>query len=177
LLVGQPREVLVPPLGHTRVDRTDRSEHLLGHGRDDHPATDEHSLAAESLYLAVTVAALLETEPEAWGLAALIALSSARAPARHVDGEFVPFSQQDPTLWDAALIREGEADLRRAHGFGNPRGRFQLEAAIQSMHCDRRRTGVTDHDALIKLYRALVEVAPTSGAQEALAAVEQSPAT
>jgi RNA polymerase sigma-70 factor (ECF subfamily) len=132
------------------------------------------SLAAESLYLAVTVAALLETEPEAWGLAALIALSSSRAPARHVDGAFVPFRDQDPALWDAALIREGEAYLRRAHGFGNPRGRFQLEAAIQSVHCDRQRSGVTDRDALVKLYRALVEVAPTSGAREALAAVESA---
>jgi RNA polymerase sigma-70 factor (ECF subfamily) len=136
--------------------------------------TDEHSLAAESLYLAVTVAALLETEPEAWGLAALIALSSSRAPARHVDGAFVPFSEQDAALWDAALIREGEAYLRRAHGFGNPRGRFQLEAAIQSVHCDRQRSGVTDREALVKLYRALVEVAPTSGAREALAAVESA---
>jgi RNA polymerase sigma-70 factor (ECF subfamily) len=134
----------------------------------------DHSLAAESLYLAVTVAALLETEPEAWGLAALIALSSSRAPARHVDDAFVPFSEQDAALWDAALIREGEAYLRRAHGLGNPRGRFQLEAAIQSVHCDRQRSGVTDREALVKLYRALVEVAPTSGAREALAAVESA---
>lgn len=139
------------------------------------PTARVETLAAESLYLAVTVAALLETEPEAWGLAALIALSSARAPARHVGGAFVPFSSQDASLWDAALIREGEAYLRRAHGFGNPRGRFQLEAAIQSVHCDRRRSGVADRDALLKLYRALVEVAPTIGAREALAAVERAP--
>lgn len=134
------------------------------------------SLAAEALYLAVTVAALLETEPEAWGLAALIALSSSRAPARHVDGRFVPFAEQDPRRWDAALIREGEAYLRRAHSFGTPLGRFQLEAAIQSVHCDRRRTGVTDSEALVKLYRALVDIAPTAGAREALAAVEAAAA-
>jgi RNA polymerase sigma-70 factor (ECF subfamily) len=163
----------------TRADMPERLAFVLeaiygAYTIDWEEATDEHSLAAESLYLAVTVAALLETEPEAWGLAALIALSSSRAPARHVDGEFVPFSEQDAALWDAALIREGEAYLRRAHGFGNPRGRFQLEAAIQSVHCDRRRTGVTDHDALIKLYRALVEVAPTAGAQEALRAAEST---
>ncbi|MEO8262482.1 MAG: DUF6596 domain-containing protein [Pseudolysinimonas sp.] len=130
------------------------------------------SLAAESLYLAVTVAALLEIEPEAWALAALIALSSSRAPARYVDGVFVPFDAHDPARWDPALIVEGEAYLRRAHGLGMPRGRFQLEAAIQSVHCDRRRTGVTDRTALAALYRALVEVAPTAGARQALAAVE-----
>ncbi len=131
----------------------------------------QQSLAAESLFLAVTVAALLESEPEAWGLAALIALSSSRAPARFVDGAFVPFDAQDPQLWDPALIIEGEAYLRRAHGFGMPLGRFQLEAAIQSVHCDRRRTGVTDRTALAGLYRALVEVAPTARALAGLAAV------
>jgi RNA polymerase sigma-70 factor (ECF subfamily) len=133
--------------------------------------TPEHSLAAESLFLAVTVAALLETEPEAWGLAALIALSSSRAPARFVDGGFVPFADQDPQLWDAALIREGEAYLRRAHSLGMPLGRFQFEAAIQSVHCDRLRTGSTDQDALVQLYAALAKVAPTAGALGALSAV------
>jgi RNA polymerase sigma-70 factor (ECF subfamily) len=163
----------------TRADMPERLAFVLeaiygAYTIDWEETTDEHSLAAESLYLAVIVAALLETEPEAWGLAALIALSSSRAPARHVDGEFVPFRAQDPALWDAALIREGEAYLRRAHGFGNPRGRFQLEAAIQSVHCDRRRSGVIDREALVKLYRALVEVAPTSGAIDALRTAEST---
>jgi predicted RNA polymerase sigma factor len=130
------------------------------------------SLASESLFLAVTIAALLETEPESWGLAALIALSSARAPARFAAGSFVPFDKQDPALWDAGLIREGEAYLRRAHSLGKPLGRFQLEAAIQSVHCDRLRTGVTDRNALLRLYRALVAVAPTEGSKAALKAVE-----
>ncbi|WP_084011046.1 DUF6596 domain-containing protein [Pseudofrankia sp. DC12] len=136
------------------------------------PDAQGESLAAESLYLAVTVAALLTAEPEAWGLAALIALSSSRASARWLDGVFVPFAQQDPWRWDPALIREGEAYLRRAHALGAPAGRFQLEAAIQSVHTDRRRSGTTDHDALLRLYRALVNVAPTQGARDALAAVE-----
>ena len=37
-------------------------------------------MAAEAQYLAVTLAGLLEDEPEAWGLAALITLSFARSP-------------------------------------------------------------------------------------------------
>lgn len=133
--------------------------------------TPEQSLAAESLFLAVTVAALLETEPEPWGLAALIALSSSRAPARFVDGTFIPFSDQDPQLWDPALIREGEAYLRRAHSLGMPLGRFQLEAAIQSVHCDRRRTRITDRRALARLYESLTRVAPTSGTVTAFTTV------
>ncbi|MBS1698300.1 MAG: hypothetical protein JST25_07850, partial [Actinobacteria bacterium] len=57
-------------------------------------------------------------------------------------------------------------------GAGRDPGRFQLEAAIQSVHCDRARTGTIDRDALRRLYRALVRIAPTRGAIEALAAVE-----
>ena len=64
----------------------------------------------------MTLAALLGTEPEAFGLAALMALSSSRAPAREVDGVFVPLDTQDPGLWDAALIAEGEVAVRQAAG-------------------------------------------------------------
>lgn len=122
----------------------------------------------EAQYLAVTLAALLGDEPEAWALAALITLSLARAPGR---GEvYVPLDEQDTAAWDARLIAEGEAFLRRASRPGPP-GRFQLEAAIQAVHCDRRRTGVTDWPALRTLYAALVTVAPSLGSRVALATV------
>jgi RNA polymerase sigma-70 factor (ECF subfamily) len=126
------------------------------------------SLTGEAQYLAVTLAALLEDEPEAWGLAALVTLSMARAAGRY-GGRYVPLDDQDPRTWDAALIAEGEAYLRRAGG--DPPGRFQLEAAIQAVHCARARTGSTDWQALLTLYRALVLVAPSLGAHVALASV------
>ncbi len=126
------------------------------------------SLAGEAAYLAVTLAALLPSEPEAWGLAALTTFLLARAGAR--TGAYVPLEDQDPGDWDAALIAEGEAYLRRATSPGRP-GRFQLEAAIQAVHCDRRRTGHTDWTALRTLYSALLTVAPSLGARVALAAV------
>ena len=75
-------------------------------------------------------------------------------------------------MWDAALIAEGRALLRRASVLGHPLGRFQLETAIQAVHCDRARTGRLDVDALVSLYRGLVVVAPTAGARAALAAAE-----
>ena len=130
--------------------------------------SDAEDLAGEALYLAVTLAALLRTEPEAWGLAALITLSQARAPAR--GGPFIPLEEQDTSLWDARLIAEGEAHLRRAAA-GGAAGRFQMEAAIQAVHCDRARTGRTDWPALRTLYTALEAVAPSLGARVALAAV------
>ena len=132
------------------------------------------SIADEARWLAVLTASLLEDEPEAWGLAALLTLAQARAPARAAR-PWPPLDQQDTALWDRALIAEGEGLLHRAHSLGAPLGRFQLEAAIQSLHCDRARTGATDREALIKLYRGLVAIAPTKGAVEALAALTARP--
>ncbi|TAM70168.1 MAG: RNA polymerase subunit sigma-70 [Microbacteriaceae bacterium] len=126
------------------------------------------SLAGEAQYLAVTLAALLSSDAEAWALAALITLSLARAPA-HGD-RFVPLEEQDVRLWDADMIAEGESYLGRAERPGGP-GRFQLEAAIQAVHCDRARTGLTDWAALETLYAALLLVAPSLGAQVAHATV------
>ncbi len=127
------------------------------------------SLAAESHFLAVTLAGLVPDEPEALGLAALISLSLAREPARTVMDEFVPLDEQEPALWDVALIREGEQYLHRAHALGRV-GRFQIEAAIQSAHCARARTGITDWRAVRTLHSAFLTVAPTLGAWVAHAA-------
>ena len=98
------------------------------------------SIADEARWLAVLLASLLETEPEAWGLAALLTFAQSRAPAR-AERPWPPLDEQDPALWDAELIAEGRALLRRASALGAPLGRFQLEAAIQAVHCDRARTG------------------------------------
>jgi RNA polymerase sigma-70 factor (ECF subfamily) len=132
---------------------------------------DADSLSGEALYLAETLAGLLPTEPETSGLAALICLSLARTEARRDgEGRFVPLGEQDPARWDAALIARGEEHLRRAASLGRM-GRYQLEAAIQSVHCSRRVTGAVDLAALRTLHEGLVRIAPTLGALVSLAAV------
>jgi predicted RNA polymerase sigma factor len=128
-------------------------------------STVHESTAFEAHYLAVTLAQLLPDEPEALGLAALLSLSLARLPARGAHDDYIPLDEQDATLWDTSLIAQGEQLLRQAHALGRP-GRFQLEAAIQSVHC----SGEKDWRALRQLYEALVAVAPTLGARVALAA-------
>lgn len=129
------------------------------------------SIADEARWLAVLLATLLDVEPEAWGLAALLTFAQSRAPARAVM-PWPPLDEQDPALWDAELIAEGRVLLRRASALGAPLGRFQLEAAIQGVHCDRARTGELDAEALVTLYRGLVALAPTEGAVAALAAAQ-----
>lgn len=127
------------------------------------------SLAAESHWLAVTLAQLLPDEPEVLGLAALISFSLARRTARGSAADYVPLDEQDTSLWDADLIALGERDLRRAEE-ARTIGCFQIEAATQSVHCARSTSGVTDWTALRTLYVALLSFAPTLGAHVAHAA-------
>ncbi|MGY4651561.1 RNA polymerase sigma factor [Mycobacterium sp. URHB0021] len=140
------------------------------------------TLSAEALHLALVLAELLPGEPEVLGLAALVCLSEARRPARRrIDGTFVPLGEQDTALWDRTLIARGEGILRRAHALGRP-GRFQYEAAIQSVHCSRAagpdvigpdgNSPDVKNEALRTLHRALLRVAPSLGAAVASAAVD-----
>ncbi|NYD78963.1 RNA polymerase sigma factor [Arthrobacter cupressi] len=136
---------------------------------DDGGAGSRPSLT-EGLFLAELVAGSLETEPEAWALAALAAFLLSRPTG----GSYVPLEEQDPRGWNAVLIGRGEEYLRRASSLvTGPRGpgRFQLEAAIQAVHAERYRTGRTDWAALGTLYAALNRVAPTLGSLVAEAAV------
>ncbi|MDR0488683.1 MAG: hypothetical protein LBG99_04665 [Propionibacteriaceae bacterium] len=129
------------------------------------------SLAGEALYLACTVAELLSGEAEAQGLAALICLSMARqVSSRDPKGAYIPLADQDTSTWDRTLIFRGEGYLAKAASLGSV-GRFQLEAAIQSAHCERGRTGTTNWDAVEKLYAGLVGLSPILGAQISYGAV------
>ncbi|HEX9040307.1 MAG TPA: DUF6596 domain-containing protein [Trebonia sp.] len=141
-------------------------------------------LPSEALHLAEVLTTLVPGDPEVRGLAALIELSAARAPARAgAGGRFVPLAEQDPSLWDQRLIRRAHEHLRAAHARGQL-GRFQLEAAIQAVHCARNHgsgnhgsgnhgagNDGTDWPTLLTLHRALHAVAPSLGSGVALAAV------
>jgi predicted RNA polymerase sigma factor len=131
----------------------------------------DRRLPPDAVQLAEVLAALVPGDPEARGLAALVELSAARAPARtDATGRFVPLAEQDPALWDANLIGRAHEHLRAAHAQGEL-GRFQLEAAIQAVHCARAQGGTTDWPALLDLHRILHTVAPSLGSSVALAAV------
>jgi predicted RNA polymerase sigma factor len=128
-------------------------------------------LPSEALHLAEVLTTLVPADPEAHGLAALVQFSAARAPARaDADGCFVPLASQDPSLWRPHLISRAREHLRAAHARGQL-GRFQIEAAIQAVHCARRQGAETDWPTLLALHRLLHAVAPSLGSGVALAAV------
>ena len=137
-----------------------------GTGWEDVAGTDpaRSGLAEEALTLAAMLAQLVPEAAEAWGLLALLAFCQSRAGARRdAAGDYVPLLAQDTARWDEPLIDIGEAALRRAAALGAP-GAFQLEAAIQSAHTQRRLGATVPDAAIVALYDALVAAQPTIGA-------------
>jgi RNA polymerase sigma-70 factor, ECF subfamily len=131
-------------------------------------------LAEEALFLARLAAELLPDEAEALGLLALVLYAESRRRARRdASGDFVPLDAQDPLAWDVAMIEEAEALLRRACTLGAI-GRYQLEAALQSAHIARRRSGRADWFAVVELYDALFALtrSPVVAINRALAIAE-----
>ncbi len=131
---------------------------------------DTKPLADEAVFLSRILAEIAPEDPEALGLAALIAFLHARRDARVVDGVMVPLPEQDVDLWDRDLTRFAVALLERTAGMGQI-GRFQLEAAIQSVHADRAAISTTDWRALSQLYAGLNTLFPTIGGAVSHAAV------
>jgi RNA polymerase sigma-70 factor, ECF subfamily len=178
-----------------RADLRERLEAVLeaiyaafAEGWSDPAGTEarRRNLAEEAIWLGRLVASLLPDEPEALGLLALMLHAEARRHARRsAQGEYVPLTNQDPALWDATMIEEAEALLLRASALGTI-GRYQLEAAVQSAHVIRRRTGRPDWAAIERLYDALsvltgspvvainraIAVAETRGVAAGLAALD-----
>lgn len=113
-------------------------------------------LADEAIWLGRLIVSLLPNEPEAKGMLALMFYTAARTAARRdVAGAYVPFEEQDTTLWDDSLLALAESLLRQANA-GGPSGRYQIEAAIQSAHVSRRLTGRSNWQAVVALYDHLL---------------------
>lgn len=115
-------------------------------------------LTGEALFLARLVVALLPDEAEAFGLLALMLHAEARRRARRSEaGEFVPLAEQNQELWDDGQIAEAEGLLHRASSMAHI-GRFQLEAAVQSAHVDRCRSGNANWAYVVEIYNALYAI-------------------
>jgi predicted RNA polymerase sigma factor len=148
----------------------------FGIGWDDMSGGDQRGrdLTEEAIWLARVLLQLMSDEPEVRGLLALMLHCEARRSARRgAKGQYVPLSEQDPTQWSLPLIEEAERHLMDAakdaakHG---RTGRFQLEAAIQSVHAERARSGRIDWAAIVLFYEGLIRISPTLGTRTSYAA-------
>jgi predicted RNA polymerase sigma factor len=127
-------------------------------------------LAEEAIWLSRVLLQLMPGEAEVQGLLALMLHCEARRAARRDrDGRYVPLSEQDPSRWSLPLVEEAERHLVEAFKHGRS-GRFQLEAAIQSVHAERARSGRIEWAAIVQFYEHLVRISPTVGTQTGYAA-------
>jgi RNA polymerase sigma-70 factor (ECF subfamily) len=118
-------------------------------------------LCEEAIRLARLLLRLFPTEPEIMGLAALLLLQSARAPARFdAQGAIVLLEDQDRTRWDRQMIAEGLALIDKAVRHRR-RGPYQVQAAIAAMHARAARAEDTDWSHIDLLYAALEQLQPS----------------
>ncbi len=184
---GDHHAAIVLPGGPARFGVTDQGGQALRFRRVRQQVAQHAGYAREILILSGVLCDLLPDAAEAQGLAALVRYAEARRPARQDDGGvMVPLSEQDPALWDQALIGQAETYLRRAAALDAFAPRV-IQAAIHGAWCARRDLGqpapwpdilalydmllTRRDDAVIRLNRA-VALAEVRGAPAALAEIE-----
>ncbi len=145
-----------------------------GNSWEDASGADQRvtELGQEAIWLARVLREQIPEDPEVRGLLALMLYCEARRQARRsADGRFVPLSEQDTKNWRMPLIEEAEGELTAAFQMRRP-GRYQIEAAIQSVHAERAHTGHTDSAAIATFYDQLMQLAPSIGGAVARAAAQ-----
>ena len=132
----------------------------------------ERDLPPEAVHLAEVLAELVPARPRGArpGRPRRALGRPASGPARCRRSGSCPWPRRTLRCWDAGLIARAHEHLRAAHP-ARVVGRYQLEAAVQAVHCARRETGRTDWPTLLELHRSLAVVAPSLGSATALAAV------
>jgi predicted RNA polymerase sigma factor len=119
------------------------------------PDLHRPDLSNEAIRLTRTLHDLLPNDGEVAGLLALMLLTDARRPARTgPSGELIPLDEQDRTLWNGELIREGIALVSDALAKGSV-GSYQLQAAIAAVHDEATRVEDTDWPQILALYGLL----------------------
>lgn len=118
-------------------------------------------LCVEAIRLGRLLHELMPDEPEVAGLLALMLLTHARRAARTAPaGDLVLLSDQDRSLWDRALIEEGQALVRRCLRRDRP-GPYQVQAAIGAVHGDSTTAEDTDWRQVVALYDQLMALTPS----------------
>lgn len=118
-------------------------------------------LTSRALQLARMLRELLADDPSVAGLLALILLSDARRTTRtSSDGSIILLEDQDRSLWDHELIREGIALVRESLA-RRPPSRFALMAAIAAVHAEATTFSETDWGEIVSIYDLLLLTWPS----------------
>jgi RNA polymerase sigma-70 factor, ECF subfamily len=132
-----------------------------GYGSTPDAAAARKALADEAIRLGRLLSRLFPTDPEVFGLLALMLLQHSRALARFdANGEILLLDEQDRSLWNRTLIHEGRLLLERASVYQDP-GPYQLQAAIAALHARATRPEETSWKEIDSLYRMLEALQPS----------------
>jgi RNA polymerase sigma factor (sigma-70 family) len=149
------------PKNQERAQRLRAVLHVLylifneGYTTSSGPQLQRSDLSNEAIRLTRIVHKLLPDDGDIAGLLALMLLTNARRAARtSPEGELIPLTKQDRTLWDQAEIREGVALVSAALSKGSI-GTYQLQAAIAAIHDEVPRPEDTDWPQILALYELL----------------------
>ncbi|HUR15822.1 MAG TPA: RNA polymerase sigma factor, partial [Candidatus Limnocylindrales bacterium] len=118
-------------------------------------------LTSEAIRLGRVLASLMPSEPEVWGLLALLLLHDSRRDTRQTpEGDVVLLRHQDRSRWDRSRIEEGSQALERAASLGVV-GPYQVQAAISAVHARAATHDRTDWRRIVTLYDSLLALAPS----------------
>jgi RNA polymerase sigma-70 factor (ECF subfamily) len=132
-----------------------------GYGSTPDTAAVREPLADEAIRLGRLLLSLFPTDPEVFGLLALMLFQQSRAPARFdANGEIVLLDAQDRSRWNRTFIDEGRLLLERASFYQSP-GPFQLQAAIAALHARATRPEDTAWKEIDALYQVLEALQPS----------------
>lgn len=99
--------------------------------------------------------------PEVQGLLALMLLHESRRQARtDQNGDLILLEDQDRTLWNQNLIREGISFVETALRSGRF-GTYTLQAAIAAVHAEAETPQQTDWPQIVALYDRLLVLEPS----------------
>jgi RNA polymerase sigma factor (sigma-70 family) len=119
------------------------------------PQLQRVELSSEAIRLTRSLHNLLPDDPEIAGLLALMLLTDARRLARtNGEGDLIPLTQQDRTLWERQQIAEGVALISATLSKGSV-GPYQLQAAIAAVHDEAAQAEDTDWRQILALYDLL----------------------
>ena len=152
------------PTAEERAQRLRAVLHVLylifneGYTSSAGPDLRRGDLSHEAMRLTRIVHNLEPGDTEVAGLLALMLLTDARRLARtSAEGELIPLTQQDRSLWDRQQIAEGVALISATLPKGSV-GPYQLQAAIAAVHDEAARADDTDWPQILALYDLLTRM-------------------
>ena len=158
-----PYEVPPPSELPERIEAVLRVVYLVfneGYSASFGPSLTRADLSSEAIRLGRLLLQLLP-DPEIMGLLALMLLHESRRAARtSASGDLVLLEQQNRSLWNRDLIREGIRLVEQALCLKRI-GPYTLQATIAAVHAEASNATETDWTQIVGLYELLLRTEPS----------------